>query len=998
MQRLTLVAACVLALAAGTSPAAAQSTTGTISGHVVDSQGLALPGVTVNATSPNLQGVRSAATSVNGDYIFTGLPSGAYTIAFELSGFESQQRTVTLAPTQTLPLDVQMGIAALSETVNVVGRIADVQTQTAQVATNFKQDLVSTLPTTRDINATLLLAPGLHPTGPSGAYSVAGSMSFETLYMVNGVNVGENLRGQALDLYIEDAIQETNVATAGISAEYGRFGGGVVNVITKSGGNTFSGSFRDTLNNDNWRTLTPFEQNQIANDPSHKELRVAKTVPSYEYTAGGPIMKDHLWFFTAGRLQTQESGRSLVITNIPYTYTDETRRYEGKGTYSVTPNHTFQGAYTKFIENQTNDTFSTSASMDLRSLDNRQLPEDLSTGSYNGVLSSNFFVETRFSARHYSFVGSGAPTTDLIDGTLLLDGQRGNTRFWSPTFCGVCDPEKRDNTDFFAKGTYFLPTKNGGSHNVVFGYDLYNDKRFVNNHQSGSDYRIFATTSYVVGQNVIPEFLGDGTTIIQWNPIAARSEGTNFRTHSLFFNDNWRVGNHLTANLGLRWDKNNGADSAGRLVAKDSAFSPRAGIVWDPMGDQKWSITASFAKYVSAISGLIADSSSPAGNYQTFQFIYRGPNINANGPTVPTPQAISSVFAWYNANGGSNLPFNGAPTIPGLTPVIQGSLASPYNLEYAMGVNRQVGSRAAVRADYVFRDFRDFYVSVLDTSTGKVKDQFGKTYDLAVIQNSNDLMRWYQGLTTQATYRFSATTDVGGTYTLSHAWGNVEGENVSNGPATATAFQYPEYKQAPWNYPIGDLSIDQRQRARMWINYGVPKVGGLTLSLLEALESGVPYGAVGLIATQPYVTNPGYTTPPGNSGGTAVTYNFTARDAYRTEGQRRTDVAANYVYHVRSARNVQLFGQLQIVNLFNQFQLCGCGATVFSNGGAVAQTRIDQTVLTASNNSAYSRFNPFTTTPVQGTNWALGPNFGRALNRFAYTSPRQLRVGFGVRF
>src|SRR6516225_10811150 len=141
MQRLTLVAACVLALAAGTSPATAQSTPGTISGHVVDSQGLALPGVTVNATSPNLQGVRSAVTSVNGDYIFTGLPSGAYTIAFELSGFESQERTVTLAPTQTLALDVQMGIAALSETVNVVGRIADVQTQTAQVATNFKQDL-----------------------------------------------------------------------------------------------------------------------------------------------------------------------------------------------------------------------------------------------------------------------------------------------------------------------------------------------------------------------------------------------------------------------------------------------------------------------------------------------------------------------------------------------------------------------------------------------------------------------------------------------------------------------------------------------------------------------------------------------------------------------------------------------------------------------------------------------------------------------------------------
>src|SRR6185295_19575902 len=100
-----------------------------------------------------------------------------------------------------------------------------------------------------------------------GAYSIAGAMSFETLYMVNGVNVSENLRGQAFDLYIEDAIQETNIATSGISAEYGRFGGGVVNVITKSGGNTFSGSFRESLNNDKWRTLSPFETERLATTP-----------------------------------------------------------------------------------------------------------------------------------------------------------------------------------------------------------------------------------------------------------------------------------------------------------------------------------------------------------------------------------------------------------------------------------------------------------------------------------------------------------------------------------------------------------------------------------------------------------------------------------------------------------------------------------------------------------------------------------------------------------
>src|SRR5262249_13876640 len=197
---------------------------------------------------------------------------------------------------------------------------AHVLTQTAQVATNLDQDLIATLPTNRDINASVLQAPAVHATGPSGAFSIAGSTSFESLFMVNGGAVTENLRGTPYDLYIEDAIQETTVSVAGVSAEYGRFSGGVVNVITKSGGNIFSGTFRDTLNNDMWRTLTPFETSAIAADPAHKELRVDKTVPAYEYTFGGPIAKDRLWFFTAGRLQNQEKGRTLLFPEIPYPF------------------------------------------------------------------------------------------------------------------------------------------------------------------------------------------------------------------------------------------------------------------------------------------------------------------------------------------------------------------------------------------------------------------------------------------------------------------------------------------------------------------------------------------------------------------------------------------------------------------------------------------------------------------------------------------------------
>src|SRR3954463_15341021 len=131
-----------VALFAVAALASAQTTNGTITGHVADSQGLALPGVTVNATSPNLQGARTVVSSENGDFVLPLLPSGTYTLSFELSGFQTVNKTATLAPTQTLPINASLGPAAIAETVSVVGRAADVLMQTTTVATNFKQELI----------------------------------------------------------------------------------------------------------------------------------------------------------------------------------------------------------------------------------------------------------------------------------------------------------------------------------------------------------------------------------------------------------------------------------------------------------------------------------------------------------------------------------------------------------------------------------------------------------------------------------------------------------------------------------------------------------------------------------------------------------------------------------------------------------------------------------------------------------------------------------------
>ena len=1003
-----LMLAALVLLAAGA--ASAQSTTGTVSGRVIDGQGLPVPGVTVSANSPNLQGVRTAVTSENGDFIITLLPSGAYTLTFELSGFERQQRTVNIAPTQVVPLNVTMGLASVAETIEVVGRSADVLTQTAQVATNFNQDLIQNLPTNRDLSSAMLLAPSVHATGPSGNFSIAGAMSYENLFMINGVTVNENLRGQAFSLYIEDAIQETTIATGGVSAEYGRFGGGVVNMITKSGGNQFSGSFRDTLHNDDWRSLVPKREG----DPFANDSKLDKIVPTYEYTLGGPIVRDRLWFFTAGRLQKQELRRQLVQTNIPYDFTQDSKRYEGNATFSLDSNHRFQGTFIKETLDQLNNTFSTAASMDLRSLEDRSTPQDLFTINYNGILTPNFFVEARYSRRNFSFIGSGAKTTDLIEGTLLLDSQRGNLRYWSPTFCGVCTPEERDNENIFVKGTYFLSTAGGGSHNLTMGYDNFNDQRKANNRQSGSDYRIFGTTSIIQGTEIWPVFRGNGTTIIQWNPIPILSRGSNFRTHAVFVNDSWRVNRHLTANLGLRWSKNDGKNQEGDLVITDSALSPRFGVVWDPRGDGEWAVTASFARYVAAVANSIADQSSAAGNAQTWQYLYRGPDINASGPVTSTPDAIRQVFDWFQAASGCrpqddtcrpNLPTNGNPTIPGVATQIGDSLMTPGNFEYAGGVSRQFGSRAAVRADYVFRDFNDFYVTRRDTTTGIVTNEVGQRFDLGLVENSNIYERRYQGLSTQATYRFTSRVDAGAFYTISRAWGNIDGENVASGPVTGGALAYPEYIEESWAYPTGDLAHDQRHRATLLLNYGIPWVENLSLGVLQTIQSGLPYYAGGIpiqggnangIDPRPYVANPGYVTPP---SGSQTEYYYSDRDAFRLEGLKRTDLALNYNYRVPRARGIQLFGQVQVINVFNQFQLCGCGGTIFQNGGGAALNTVDRAVRTSvTTPGTYAPFNPFTTTPVEGVNWAKGPNFGKALNRFAYTTPRTLRIGFGVRF
>lgn len=968
------IVAILAAIALAAPAAAAQTPTGTISGRVMDSSGLPVAGATVTAESPNLQGRRTTTTSENGSYVIALLPPGQYIVSFELQRFATLHRTVDVAAIEPVRLDATLQPAAVSETVSVTAT-PDAFVNTIQGATSIPQELTTTLPTARTLLSAINLAPAVHTTGPSNNFTVAGAMSFENLVMLNGVQIQDNVRGTPFTLFIEDAIQETTISTSGISAEYGRFSGGVINAITKSGGNTFSGSYRATFTNDDWRTTSPFG-----------EPKTDATVPTHEYTFGGPVFRDRTWFFVAGRTFDRSTAQQTGFTNTEYLNETQETRFEGKVTQAISPRHNVQASYLAIRRDEVNNAFpSPNEIMDTRALVSRQLPQDLYSVHYSGIYGSSFFLEGQYSARQFAFENDGGRSTDLIEGTLLRDQQTG-ANWWAPWFCGVCVPESRDNQSALVKGSYFRP-QGAGAHQLTFGYDFFNDRRKGDNHQSGSDYHIWTTTTLVQDGTVYPVAAADGSTwIIHW-PIDQPSQGTAFRTHSLFLNDSWQLNGNVTVNLGVRWDKNDGQNAVGTPVIDDAAFSPRLGVVWDPRGNGQWSVNASYGRYVAAIANPVADSSSPAGTASIFAWFYEGPEINTDpaAPLVSSRDALVTMFDWFSANGGtSRAPF--FVDVPGIATQIRDQLVSPHADELVVGFSRRLGTRGVVRADVVTRTFADFYSDRIDRTTGTVVDELGREFDVKLVENTNLLDRRYAGLNLQSTYRLSPALRLGGNYTLSRLWGNVDGETIGSGPVTSGIETYPEYFDAAWSFPEGDLAADQRHRLRLWVLYDAfqsDRWGSINVSLLQQSESGTPYGGVGAIRTGEFVGDFGYLTPPDT-----VSYYFTGRDAFRTEAMHRSDIAVNYSLRLPGAARGEFFAQFHVLNVFDQFQLFN-----------ISTNAINTTVLTAFDDpDRFATFNPFTETPVQGVHWDFGDRFGEPTGAAAYTLPRTFRFNVGFRF
>src|SRR6202158_3940255 len=285
-----------VALVIGAVPAAAQ-TTGGIVGRVTDEQGGALPGVTIEARSPALQGTRTATSDGAGRYRLTLLPPGTYSVAITLEGFAPENRTTVSAD---LDKETTINAAlhpAVSESITVTSEVPVIDVTSPAIGTNLDSRAVETLPTGRNYASVVQITPGVssdaNPENTDQSTITAyGSSGNENVFFIDGVNTtGTEYGFPGKELNFE-FIQAVDVKTGGYQAEFGRATGAIINVITKSGGNSFHGDAFGYYDNDSLQRTTQSVSSSTGTVAGF-------TKKDYGADLGGFLIKDRIWFFGA---------------------------------------------------------------------------------------------------------------------------------------------------------------------------------------------------------------------------------------------------------------------------------------------------------------------------------------------------------------------------------------------------------------------------------------------------------------------------------------------------------------------------------------------------------------------------------------------------------------------------------------------------------------------------------------------------------------------------
>jgi len=790
-----------------TWPVFADTTTGAMQGRTTGPDGGPLGGVRVELSGPALQGAKTTTSDASGLYHVTFLLPGKYDVKFSVSGFETVERKgVPVSLGATANVDVTMQVT-VSEAVSVTAGAPLIDRSSTRVGENFDETALTTLPTARSYASVAQVVPGAsndEADGRGTGLTIYGSSGSENAYFIDGVNTTNAEYGtQGKELNFE-FIQEVEVKTGGYEAEYGRSTGGIINVITKSGGNEFHGDLFGYRDNDSLQSSNKHPDETNAGQTS------GYTREDYGLDLGGYFLPDRLWFFGAyDRVKNQKD--TPVTTDVTRDYTAEQRRNlsAAKLTLRLTDFVSLIGSY---IGDPTVDS---GVILDAQHGTNGDPSTFLGRNDTGGhdyslraeaILSISWLASFQVSRHEENRrIGPSTPEGEEIQ---YLDNSSDGFATGGFGF----ESKKRFTRDFFGASVQSF----WGDHSLKAGLEFQKDKaKVLKTFSGGQQVTIFDQDPGDGIPAVYEHFYWTTPDATLGNaPTSSLIANPKHQTTTIYLQDKWSVTPSLTLSAGVRWDHQEIKDYSGATVIDlKKNYAPRLGVIWVPEFDPGSRAYASYGIYYEEIPMDLV--------IRSFSF-ERQPHIYNFDPVGTTPDPAAEAIV------GSTSNILGQPYSERTDQDLRGQSLE----EYVVGYDKELSPGFRVGAKYIYRRYREVIEDFLcDPASGEycignpgrgiMKAIYNENYD-SFAYTAPKAQRQFHGFQIDAEKRFEGGRFMA-SYIYSRLRGNYDGEyapftNVGPDPNISAAYDYYEFTINN----RGDLSNDRRHQFKLSGTYTFP--------------------------------------------------------------------------------------------------------------------------------------------------------------------------------
>ena len=916
------------------APAWAQGERGVIGGTVADAQGGVLPGVTVTARNINTGVIQSTVTEADGKYRFGALPLGTYEIKAELPGFATPTVTnLTITINRELQQNITMGLSALQESVTVTAQAPVVEVTKSEVSSVITQQQIEMLPVANRAAVTLaLLLPGTSQDGSrprrSNAQVGAGTLQFTTNSLADGTMNMSTKAGEPRQDFPQAAVQEFKVFTSQAPAEYGGRAGGVINVVTKSGTNTFSGEGYEFFRNKRMNQVDKFTKALVKQGLGSDRYQRNQ----FGGALGGPIVLNRAHFFIAEEY-TQEKTSYVVNTGRPQFYGKHEGVFDGalpNQVFLVRADAQLTGKQNGFVRwaYQRAELVCEGCGGRAANAGNTLIPRDALVMGHTWVLGQRFLNEFRFNyaQQHQYQSPSGLDYYKSFDFS--------QARFQGTTATYNFPSFSWGNDNFFLHHAMIREWRDDFSismsgHNIKFGADVQNNPMREDTQGNPSGTWNFVNDQ-VFDEANLGRLTGPLVTFTASFPGLVRYQPHHY--YQAYAQDEWRVGSGLTLNLGLRYERdtliwNENRKNDGSFYPRVLPFvnfqnrgdsnnvSPRIGLAWDVGNDGRNVVRAGYGRLFNTIM-----NGTPGAEETTL----RQTAISINNPSYPDPYQGRS-------------PASFASTAPPNINIVSDDMVNPYADTVSLGYSRQLGEDMAINLDGVYTRTQAFNAAVninsprqaspgvVATPAVRPLPEWGRILQVQSVGEQD-----YRALLARLEKRFSNRYQYTLSYTLQRVTDNSFGATSTG---TITDFFHPE-----WDEGYGNA--DRRHAFVGSGAYLLP--GDVTLGLVWTLRSTAPFSARagrdlnGDGANTDYV--PGTHKGQGNRDlDVALVNAWRAQNGLRPVAQKdfskngfnRVDIRLSKAISLTGRRRAEFIGQ--VFNLFGRDNLGGIGSSFQTN-------------------------------------------------------------------